>query len=152
MDTSTFNEYLEKRYNDQLSYYEKASQKNQRYYKIFQWTLIILSTVTTILASLTTVGQFDMKYLIVISSAFVAIISAALKTFQYQELWVNYRLTIERLRPEYYYYQFNVGEYASPGIDKEMIFVSRVESILNKEHDNWPISKKGLKSDGTEAE
>jgi hypothetical protein len=85
-----------------------------------------------------------MKYIIVACSALVTILTAALKTFQYQDLWVSYRSTIERLKPEFYYYQFNVGEYAGPGVDKEVLFVTRVENILNKEHDAWPILKKSL--------
>ena len=28
------------------------------------------------------------------------------------------------------------------GIDKESLFVSRVESILNAEHVQWPVAKK----------
>jgi hypothetical protein len=142
MDTTAFNEYLEKRYFDQLSYYEKASGKNKKKYKNFQWILIIFSTLTTILAAIPTIGNFEMKYIVVATAAIVTILTAGLKTFQYQELWVNYRSTIEQLKPEIYYYKFNVGEYGREGVDKESTFVSRVEQILNKEHDVWPVSKK----------
>jgi hypothetical protein len=41
MDASLFNEYLEKRYYDQIKYYSSASAKNQKKYKNFQWILII---------------------------------------------------------------------------------------------------------------
>ena len=141
MDTAAFNEYLEKRYNDQLKYYESASGKNKNRYKNFQWILIILSTLTTILAALPQ-NEFQIQYVVVATSAIVAILTAGLKTFQYQELWVNYRSTIEQLKPEIYYYNFNVGDYGQAGVDKESLFVSRVEQILNKEHDMWPVSKK----------
>lgn len=142
MDTATFNEYLEKRYYDQLKYYGSASAKNQKRYKNFQWILIILSTLTTILAALPRSGKFDMQYVVVVTAGLVAILTSGLKTFQYQELWVNYRSTIEQLKPEIYYYNFNVGDYGQAGVDKESLFVSRVEQILNKEHDAWPIFKK----------
>jgi hypothetical protein len=142
MDTTEFNEYLEKRYFDQLSYYEKASGKNKKKYKNFQWILIIFSTLTTILAAIPTIGKFETQYVVVATAAIVTILTAGLKTFQYQELWVNYRSTIEQLKPEIYYYKFNVGDYGREGIDKESTFVSRVEQILNKEHDVWPVSKK----------
>ena len=46
------------------------------------------------------------------------------------------------LKPEIYYYNFSVGPYAEDGIDKETLFVSRVETILDKEHINWPVAKK----------
>ncbi len=141
MDSSTFNEYLEKRYYDQLKYYETASRKNQQRYKYFQWILIILSTLTTILAALPQ-DKFNVQFLLVITAAAVTILTSGLKTFQYQELWVTYRTTLEQLKPEIFYYYFNVGEYGQEGVDKESTFVTRIEQILNKEHDVWPIAKK----------
>jgi hypothetical protein len=139
MDKEIFNEYVEKRYKDQLSYYSKASSKNQKRYKQFQWVLIVFSATTPILAA------FDpqrMQMPLVIISALVAILTAALKSFQYQELWITYRATNELLKPELHYYHFCVGPYAEEGVDKEKLFVSRVESILDKEHVNWPAAKK----------
>lgn len=146
MDENTFNEYLEKRYQGQMSFYSKASAKNQKKYKNFQWMLIILSTLTTIMAALPR-DKFDLQYAVVASAALVTVITSALKTFQYQELWVSYRATNEQLKPEIYYYHFNVGDYGKEGADKESIFIKHVEAILSKEHDGWPVSKKLRESD-----
>ena len=151
MDTSAFSEYLEKRYHDQLNYYEKASGKNQSKYKNYQWLLIILSTLTTILAALPS-DKFDLKYFIVVAAGLVTILSSAIKTFQYQELWVSYRSTIEQLRPELFYYNFNVGDYGQAGVDKETLFVTRVEGILSKEHESWPIYKQLMKAAGNQGQ
>ena len=141
MDKEIFKDYVENRYKDQMSYYNKAAGKNQKKYKQFQWILIIFSALTPILAA------FDGKWVslqvpVVLISAIVAILTAGLKTFQYQEMWVNYRATNELLKPEIYYYNFSVGPYAEEGIDRETLFVSRVETILDKEHINWPVVKK----------
>jgi hypothetical protein len=141
MDKEIFKDYVENRYKDQMSYYSKAAGKNQKKYKQFQWVLIIFSALTPILAA------FDGKWMslqipVVLISAIVAVLTASLKTFQYQEIWVNYRATDELLKPEIYYYNFSVGPYAEEGIDKETLFVSRVETILDKEHINWPVVKK----------
>ncbi len=141
MDTNVFTEYLEKRYQGQMNYYSKASASNQKKYKYFQWLLIILSTATTIMAALPH-DKFNLQYAVVASAALVTILTSALKTFQYQELWVNYRATNELLKPEIYYYHFNVGDYGKAGVDKESIFIKHVEAILSKEHDGWPIMKK----------
>ena len=140
MDSETFKEYLEKRYYDQLSYYEKSSGRNQKKYKNFQWVLIILSALTPVLAALN--EDFKLQFLVVIVSAIVAILTTGLKTFQYQELWANYRATCEQLKPEIHYYNFNVGPYGMTGVDKEALFISRVETILDKEHQGWPPAKK----------
>ena len=139
MDQEIFNDYLENRYKNQVAYYSRSSAKNQTRYKQFQWVLIVLSAATPILAAF---NPEKMQLAVVIISAVVAILTAGLKTFQYQELWINYRATNELLKPEIYYYKFGVGPYAEQGIDKERLFVSRVESILDKEHVNWPAAKK----------
>jgi hypothetical protein len=72
----------------------------------------------------------------------VAILTTGLKTFQYQELWVTYRATYEQLKPEIHYYNFGVGPYGEDGINKESLFINRVETILDKEHQGWPPAKK----------
>jgi hypothetical protein len=153
MDKAVFDEYVENRYKKQMAYYSNASAKNQKKYKLFQWILIILSAVTPVLAAMNgitlshkdqifTTGSQVLQILLVIVSSVVAILTTGLKTFQYQDLWVTYRNTYEKLKPEYYYYEFNIEPYAAAGVDKESLFVSRVEAILGAEHMQWPAAKK----------
>jgi hypothetical protein len=137
MDKEAFNQYLENRYQKQMDFYRSSSGKNQMKYKYFQWVLIILSALTPVLAAL----DWE-KIGVVIISSIVAILTTGLKTFQYQELWVNYRATYEQLKPEIHYYNFSVGPYGAAGIDKESLFVTRIEAILDKEHQGWPPAKK----------
>jgi gamma-glutamylcysteine synthetase len=150
MDKETFNEYVTNRYQKQMDYYSKASAKNQKNYKKFQWILIILSALTPVFAALDgrtftfrgEIYHLEIQMVVVIVSAIVAILTTGLKTFQYQEHWVVYRTTYEQLKPEIHYYSFNIGPYAAKGVDKEGMFVSRVETLLNKEHVQWPSAKK----------
>lgn len=141
MDSAAFNEYLEKRYYDQLNYYEKSSGLNQKKYRNFQWVLIILSALTPILAAMEVYAPY-INIVVIVVSAIVAILTTGLKTFQFQELWAIYRTTCEQLKPEIHYYNFSIGPYGATGIDKESLFVTRVESILDKEHQSWPPAKK----------
>ena len=141
INKEAFDEYVEKRYKDQMAYYSKASSKNQKNYRTFQWVLIVLSAATPVIAALDD-KWIDLQIPVVIISSIVAILTAGLKTFQYQELWVKYRTTNELLKPEIHYYHFDVGPYAEEGVNKEMLFVSRVETILDKEHISWPLIKK----------
>ncbi len=141
MDKESFNKYLKERYYDQMDYYERSSMKNQKKYQRFQWILIVLSALTPVLAALEW-EKFDFQIPVIVISALVAILTTGMKTFQYQELWANYRATQEQLRPEIHYFNFNVGPYGAPGIDKEALFISRVETILDKEHQGWPPAKK----------
>jgi hypothetical protein len=117
--------------------------------------LIILSAITPVLAALDgkelfeyhkLIYKFDLNIVVVMTSAVVAILTSGLKTFQYQELWVSYRVTQELLKPEIYYYQFNVNGYESVD-NKEALFVQRIETILDTEHKSWPASK-NKKSEG----
>lgn len=141
MDKEAFAKYLEDRYYNQLNYYDKASIKNQKRYRRFQWILIVLSALTPVLAALD--GKWvSLQVPVIVVSAIVAILTTGLKTFQYQELWVNYRATHEQLKPEIHYYSFGVGPYGGKDVDKEAMFVSRVETILDKEHQGWPPAKK----------
>jgi hypothetical protein len=153
MDKAGFDEYVEGRYKGQMQYYDSAATKNQKKYKSYQWILIILSAVTPVLAAMSgltitheekvyTIGSQVLQILLVIVSSVVAILTTGLKTFQYQDLWVNYRATYEQLKPEIYYYEFNIGPYGVEGVDRESVFVARVEAILNAEHVQWPPAKK----------
>lgn len=153
MEKEAFNDYVANRYRKQMEYYSDTSGKNQKKYKMFQWVLIVLSALTPVLAALSSVtwsNQEEIKrfipqfiqILLVVISSIVAILTTGLKTFQYQELWALYRTTYEQLKPEIYYYDFSIGPYSEAGVDKESLFVSRIESILNKEHAQWPPAKK----------
>ena len=118
MDKESFNKYLKDRYYDQMDYYERSSMKNQKKYQRFQWILIVLSALTPVLAALEW-EKFDFQIPVIVISALVAILTTGLKTFQYQELWANYRATQEQLKPEIHYYNFNVGPYGAPGLIKK---------------------------------
>ena len=43
---------------------------------------------------------------------------------------------------EIYYYNFGIGPYDIDGIDKESLFVTRVEAMVDSEHTQWAASKK----------
>ncbi|MCG6190963.1 DUF4231 domain-containing protein [Maribellus maritimus] len=147
MEKEMFNDYLDNRYYSQLRYYGKSSAKNQKKYRNFQWILIVLSAITPVLAAING-ERYDFQFVVVGVSALVAILTTGLKTFQYQELWVKYRATSEQLKPEIHYYNFNVGPYGESGVDKESLFISRVEAILDEEHKGWPPAKKMEEKDG----
>jgi hypothetical protein len=145
MDKAAFDDYVANRYQDQLNYYEATSERNQKKYKRFQWILIVLTALTPVFAALKTIkwGDFvvpvDLSVLVLLTSTIVAILTTGLKTFNHQELWIVSRTTREMLKPELYYYNFNIGDYGTPGVDKESVFVTRVEAILGGEHKQWPV-------------
>ena len=142
IDNFDFEDYVDQRYGKQMNYYDRASLRNQIKYKFLQWILIILSATTPVLAALEgdekifSNSDLKVRTLVIIISAIVAILTTALKTFDFQDLWIAYRSVFEKLRPELYYYRFKVGEYAKSDNSKA-VFVKRVEAILHTEHTEW---------------
>ncbi|MHC4367051.1 MAG: DUF4231 domain-containing protein [Planctomycetota bacterium] len=59
-----------------------------------------------------------------------------LKTFKYQENWINYRTTCETLRKEIHFYRVGWGDYRDSK-DREALFVERVESLISRENTMW---------------
>lgn len=149
-EQDAFSSYLKERYEDQIGWYNRKAAHNQTVYRWMQWTLIALAAVTPILIEL------DLKPLgyvegsgsaggivqwATLTSAIVAILTAGLKTFKYQENWINYRTTCETLRKEIHYYDAGVGEYADAP-DREALFVDRVESLISRENTMWVSAHK----------
>lgn len=142
MDPEKFQAFLNKRYSPQLEFYSKASAKNQKLYKRYQLLLIILSALTPVCAALNkSYPEASLNMVVILLSSVVAILTTVLKTFNYHELWVTYRSTLEKLKPERNYYDFNIGVYGEAGTNKDMLFVTRVEAILGAEHTQWPPAK-----------
>lgn len=150
MDNPAFQAYIEDRYKHQMEYYKTTAARNQKRYKQFQWILIILSALTPVFAALKAIKfgiagnsyAIDLSVVVLVMSSLVAILTTGLKTFNYQELWVNARNTYEKLKPEIHYFNFGVGPYAAQDTDRESTFITRIETILGTEHDQWPLNKK----------
>ncbi|MBK6483126.1 MAG: DUF4231 domain-containing protein [Chitinophagaceae bacterium] len=151
MNKTNFEDYLKNRYEDQMNYYSKKAAENKDKYRKYQWALIILSALTPVIAALDSIPikldfinvdiSVQTKMIVVTISAIVAILTTGLKTFNYFELWVTYRRTNEELKREIYYYNFYVGPYGLPDINRESLFVMQVENILDKEHGQWAPSR-----------
>jgi LPS O-antigen subunit length determinant protein (WzzB/FepE family) len=92
---------------------------------------------------------FDSKpkwliWITVAISAIVAIATTVIKTFKYQENWINYRTTCETLRKEKHFYTAKINEYDSAE-DKEALFVDRVEALISRENTMWLTAQKQTK-------
>jgi hypothetical protein len=143
MEDSNFSKYIEDRYFDQINWYDGKAQENQTKYRRLQWTLIILAAMTPALIELDLnelIGS-GFGHLATVTSVVVAILTAAMKTFKYQENWINYRTTCETLRKEKYFYDGGIGEYRSAA-NAEAIFIERVESVIARENTLWLSAKK----------
>ena len=143
MEQNAFSDYLTDRYEGQIDFYDHKAQHNQEMYRSMQWIVIVLAALTPILIELDVdkIAGIDFKHVATVTSAIVAILTAGLKTFKYQENWINYRTTCETLRKEKHYFDAGVGDYAKAS-DKESVFVERVESLISRENTTWIAAHK----------
>ena len=133
MDHDKFEQYLKERYEDQIRWYSNSSSKNKLRYNCFQWGVIILSaSVPALIAYL----PEKLQWVAITISVFLAIGTAALKTFKFQENWINYRTVAETLKKEKHYYDAGLDDYADTS-DKEALFINRVESLTSQENTIW---------------
>lgn len=133
MEEKKFEEYLKDRYKDQINWYDNKASKNKKCYTIFQWGVIVLSVSLPVLIAS---APDSWQLITIIISILLAIGTAALKTFKFQENWINYRTISETLKKEKHYYNAGLEEYTKVS-DKEALFVDRIESIISRENTLW---------------
>ena len=143
MDQEAFSKYLTERYEDQIGWYDKKAADNQRIYRRLQWSVIVLAAITPVLIALDMDERLieGLGYVPTVTSAIVAILTAGLSTFKYQEHWINYRTTCETLRKEKNYYDAGLGDYRTT-TDREALFIDRVESLISRENTMWVSTHK----------
>jgi len=141
LDKGKFDDYLEKRYYDQIKWYsEKAAQNKNR----FQ-TLLVVTTVFSILVPVLLFVRNDfLEVIAIVFSAIVAISTALTRSFTYQENWINYRTVSETLKKEINFYNARLGDYHDTD-DPEALFVSRVENTISRENTMWVICQSSAK-------
>jgi len=133
MKDAEFKKYIKDRYEDQISWYSDKASKSKKLYNYFQWSVIILSASLPVLIS-----SIPIKYqwLTITLSILLAIGTAGLKTFKFQENWINYRTISETLKKEKHFYDACLDEYYDTD-DKEALFINRVESLISRENILW---------------
>jgi len=137
MNKDEFERFLKDRYIKESDWYDRESIKNHGRYRFFQWAAIILSSLTPVLIL---IGIDWIRWVAVGTGVLVAISTAALKTFKYQENWINYRTTCETLKKEINFYKAGIQGYENVK-DKEALFVERVESLISRENTLWLITR-----------
>lgn len=131
-------EYLEKRVENQIKWYDKKSLFNQRQYKLFSKLQIILSASIPILVYLNDMGSMDIFISVV--GASITIATSVMSICKYFENWINYRTATENLKNEKYSFLTKTGVYFKE--DRFNVFVQNVENLISTEHSTWKINIK----------
>ena len=130
-------EYLKNRLDDQINWYDRKSIKNQKYFKLLQLILIISAAAIPLLSGYIRPKEMSvyLPYIIGVLGFLVAIITAILSLYKFQENWTAYRTTCESLRHEKYLYATKTNPYH--GKNAFNLLVQRVEMLISKENSSW---------------
>lgn len=129
-------DYLKSRIDDQLGYFESASVKNQKSYKLLKSTAIVCNILTTMTIALAfTVPE---KYKLYMGILALILSTIVLATYQWEEFqnygakWERFRLVAEQLKSEKLLYLSQAGPYKSTDKDGNMKrLVETVEGIIH---------------------
>jgi hypothetical protein len=72
--------------------------------------------------------------------ALIVVIEGVQQLMQYQQNWINYRATCERLKHEKFLYLSRAGPYAD-ALEPDVLLAERVESLVSQEHAAWAANR-----------
>ena len=126
-------EYMDERVSAHIDYCEDVAYSYRGRYYLMEWILIIFASLTPIfvILSLSLTRDSWAQWIPAGTSAVVAILTAGLKTFRYEENWRKYSELAELLKKEKYQFMSGSGIY-SISDNPETVFFEAVESILGK--------------------
>ncbi len=121
------------RLEDQIAWYDRKSQANQRVYKRIKIVEILAAAVIPFLAA------FKLPNLGLVTGGLgvlITVLEGMLHLNQYQQNWIAYRSTCESLKHEKYTYLGKASPYANVP-DPHALLAERIESLVSQEHAKW---------------
>ena len=134
-DESKQEDYLEKRLEDQIGWYNKKSGINQKMYKGIQLVTIITAACIPFFTGYLSEETICIKYVVGALGVLVVILTAVNNLYKYQDNWIAYRTTCESLLHEKYLYMTATKPYT--GKEPFNLLVQRVEFLISKENSSW---------------
>lgn len=134
--------YIENRVLNQIDWYNEKSTRNQRFFKGWMITSIVLSAFIPILTLLSDIPcSILIKLLITTISSAVTAISAIISLYHFQDLWVQYRANCEILQSILHRYLTKTGEFRNATeADALNLLVMSCEEYMTKEFQTWVAS------------
>jgi hypothetical protein len=122
------------RLEDQVSWYDRKSGENQRWYKRLKLLEIAIAAALPVVAGIHSPVAVTGSL-----AAMVVVLEGVQHIYQFQEHWITYRSTAEALKHERYLYLAGAGPYASA--DKHRQLAERLEGLISQEHAKWTSSQ-----------
>jgi len=121
------------RLEDQLAWYDRKSQFNQRVFRRIKITEIFAAALIPFLS---VIRAWWIIYATAALGVLITVLEGLLHLNQYQQNWITYRSTCEQLKHEKYTYLGRAGPYAKAS-DPRALLAERVESLVSQEHTRW---------------
>lgn len=134
MNDANISDYISKRVDDQLAYFDSSAIKNQKAYKRLKSTSILCNVLTTMAIALAfTVPE---KYKVGMGILALVLSTVVLATYQWEEFqnygakWEKFRLVAEQLKSEKFMFLNRAGHYAVSDDEATSRFLETIESII----------------------
>lgn len=121
------------RLEDQISWYDRKSGDNQRWYKRLKLLELAVAAGLPVVA-----GQHSPIWVIGGLAAVIVVLEGAQHLYQLQEHWITYRSTAEALKHERFMYLAKAGPYRDE--DRHSCLAERIEGLISQEHAKWTAS------------
>lgn len=128
-------EYIKNRLEDQIKWYDRKSQWNQKRYKILRITEMVTSALIPVFMPFADSSSW-FKILLALGGSAVAVIIGIQGLYNFHENWIEYRMIAETLKHEKFLYETKAGVYETAERPFKLL-VDRIESIISHENINW---------------
>lgn len=127
-------EYLQKRVDDQIGWYDTKSATNKKLFVRFKIVEICAAVLIPFVAGL---SPLPLMYQIMIGGlgVIIAIAAGVSAIYKFHENWIEYRNTAENLKQEKFLFVTNAEPYTSNEAYND--FVHRVEGLISSQHSQW---------------
>jgi len=126
------------RLEDQITWYDRKSMENQRWFKRFKVAGIVAAAIIPFAA-----GIGAPAFLTGGLGVFIVVLEGLQGLNQYQNNWTTYRSTCEELKHEKYLWLGKAGPYASAE-NPDALLAERVESLISREHAKWVSAREQI--------
>jgi hypothetical protein len=119
------------RLENQITWYSDKSQSNQRWFKALKACQIVIAAAIPVAVALDADAAVG-----AVGGGLIVVLEGLQQMEQYQQNWITYRATCERLKHEKFLFAAHVGPYATAP-RPEALLAERVEGLVSQEHDAW---------------
>jgi hypothetical protein len=119
------------RLENQITWYSGESQSNQRRFKALKACQIVIAAAIPVAVALDADAAVG-----AVGGGLIVVLEGLQQMQQYQQNWITYRATCERLKHEKFLFAAHAGPYATAP-RPEALLAERVEGLVSQEHAAW---------------